>query len=296
MAANALGIRHHPETWQMIHPPTRRHWRALRRASFLPLALASSLACAQQSPALDRVSIWLGGYDAHADTTIGAGDKSDQYHGNFNLENDLGFSDHKRVPRARLDFLIGDSQGFSLDYYSVNRTRSQGLARSISYAGNDYAAAAQVRGKLNFDFGSASYRWWFGHGNDVFGLGLGGAYYRVRASISGEASVNGEPVGEASSSTSDSAWAPMLQLGWRHAFNEQWRMYLDAAGVKKNGGRLSGHIVNAALGVEWFPWQNVGFGAEYGYSRVVLHQRKQAYDANLDMKLDGPSLFVRLRF
>jgi hypothetical protein len=286
----------HPETWQMIHPPIRRHRHALRGASFLPLALASGLACAQQSPALDRVSIWLGGYDAHADTTIGASDKSAQYHGNFNLEKDLGFSDRKRVPRARLDFLIGDSQGFSLDYYSVNRTRSQGLARSISYAGNDYAAAAFVRGKLNFDFGSASYRWWFGHGNDVFGLGLGGAYYRVHASISGEASVNGTPVGQASSSTSDGAWAPMLQLGWRHAFNEQWRMYLDAAGVKKNGGRLNGHIVNAALGVEWFPWRNVGLGAEYGYSRVVLHQRRQAYDANLDMKLDGPSLFVRLRF
>jgi hypothetical protein len=286
----------HPETWQMIHPPTRRHRQALRSVSFLPLALASGLACAQQSPALDRVSIWLGGYDAHADTTIGASEKSDQYSGDFNLENDLGFSDHKRVPRARLDFLIGDSQGFSLDYYSVNRTRSQSLARSISYAGNDYAAAALVHGKLNFDFGSASYRWWFGHGDDVFGVGLGGAYYRVHASISGQASVNGQPVGAASSSTSDGAWAPMLQLGWRHAFNEQWRMYLDAAGVKKNGGRLSGHVVNAALGVEWFPWPNVGFGTEYGYSRVLLHQRKQAYDANLDMKLDGPSLFVRLRF
>jgi hypothetical protein len=153
-----------------------------------------------------------------------------------------------------------------------------------------------VRGKLNFDFGSAAYRWWFGHGNDVFGLGLGGAYYRVHAGISGEASVNGTPVGQASSNTSDGAWAPMLQLGWRHAFNEQWRMYVDAAGVRKNGGRLNGHIANAALGIEWFPWQNVGLGAEYGYSRIVLHRRKHDYNANLDMKLDGPSLFVRLRF
>lgn len=280
----------------MTCPPLRRPRRALRLAALLPLALGSGLACAQQSPALDRVSLWLGGYDAHVDTTIGASDPGGRYGGNFSLENDLGFNDRKRVPRARLDFLVGDSQGFSLDYYSVNRSRSQSLARSISYAGNDYEAAATVRGKLNFDFGSASWRWWFGHGNDVFGLGLGGAYYRVHAAISGETSVNGEPVGQVSSGTSDGAWAPMLQLGWRHAFNDQWRMYADAAGVKKNGGRLSGHIVNAALGVEWLPWPHLGFGAEYGYSRVVLHQRKHAYHANLDMKLDGPSLFVHLRF
>ncbi len=274
----------------------RRHRHVRRSLVFIGLALASGIACAQPSPALDRVSIWLGGYDAHANTDIGASDRSGQYGGDFNLEKDLGFNSHKSVPRARLDFLVGDSQGFSLDYYSVNRTRTQSLARNISYAGNDYSAAATVRGKLNFDFGSAAYRWWFGQGNDAFGVGLGGAWYRVHAGISGEASVNGASIGQASSSTADSAWAPMLQLGWRHAFNNQWRMYVDASGVKKNGGRLNGHIVNAALGVEWFPWQNVGFGAEYNYTRIVLHQRKHDYNANLDMKLDGPSLFVRFRF
>jgi hypothetical protein len=280
----------------MTHLSARRHRHAVRTATFLPLALASGLACARQSPALDRVSIWLGGYDAHVDTTIGASDKSGRYSGNFNLEKGLDFSHHKRVPRARLDFLIGDSQGFSLDYHSVNRSRSKSLTRDISYAGNDYHADAAVHGKLNFDFGSASYRWWIGHGDDVFGLGLGGAYYRVHAGISGEASVNGMPVGQAPPRTSDGVGAPMLQHGWRHAFNERWRLYVDAAGVRKNGGRLSGHIVNAALGVEWFPWQNAGFGAEYGYSRVVLHQRKHTYSADLDMKLDGPSLFARFRF
>jgi len=267
-----------------------------RAATLLALALASGSVFAQQSPALDRVSIWLGGYDAHMDTTIGASDKSNQYSGDFSLEKDLGFKDHKSVPRARIDFLVGDSQGFSVDYYSVNRENTKSLSRGISYNGNDYNADASVRGKLNFDFGSAAYRWWFGQGNDVFGLGLGAAYYRVHAGISGQASLNGDVLGQASSSTTDSAWAPTLQLGWRHAFNDQWRMYIDAAGVKKNGGKLNGHIVNAALGVEWFPWKNVGMGAEYSYSRIVLHQRKHDYNANLDMKLDGPSLFVRFRF
>ncbi|WP_426701599.1 hypothetical protein ACPPVV_00870 [Rhodanobacter sp. Col0626] len=280
----------------MIHSQIRLRRRAGCAAAFVSLALASSASFAQQSPALDRVSIWLGGYSANTDTTIGASDKSGQLNGDFNLEKDLGFSDRKNVPRARLDFLIGDSQGFSLDYYSVNRMRSKTLSSGISYAGNDYSASATVKGKLDFDFGSAAYRWWFGQGNDVFGLGLGGAYYRVHAGISGEASVNGQSVGQVSSSSEESAWAPMLQLGWRHAFNDQWRMYLDAAGVKKNGGPLNGHIYNAALGVEWFPWKNVGFGAEYGYSRIELHQRKRNYNANLDMKLDGPSLFVRFRF
>ena len=77
----------------MTCPPLRRPRHALRLAALLPLALGSGLAGAQQSPALDRVSLWLGGYDAHVDTTLGASDPGGRYGGNFSLENDLGFND-----------------------------------------------------------------------------------------------------------------------------------------------------------------------------------------------------------
>lgn len=53
---------------------------------------------------------------------------------------------------------------------------------------------AHIHGDFNYDFGSASYKWWFGHGSDVFGVGLGAA----------DAS---DPF---SDSYHESAWAPML--------------------------------------------------------------------------------------
>ena len=265
----------------------------------LPIAVVSTSAFADDdfshSPALDRVSIWVGGYYAKTDTNIGANDKSDQIKGHVNLEDALGFNEHKTVPRARVDLLLGEHQGLSFDYYSIDRSRSKTLSQDISYGGNDYLASAQVRGKLDFDFGSAAYRWWFGTGSDVFGVGLGAAYYGVHASIRGQASLNGETA-QAYTSTDENAWAPMLQLGWRHAFTDNLRMYIDASGVKKNGSDLGGHIYNAAVGVEWFPWHNVGFGAEYNYTRIKLHQDHHSFDDNLDMKLNGPSAYVRFRF
>lgn len=269
----------------------------LRALALIPLLLASSAAWATEpiSPALDRLNLSLGGYDANPTTRIGASDRAGSQPTTFGLEDDLGFSDHKTVPRARIEALLGSHQGLSLDYYSVNRSHGRSLLTPISYRGNDYQAAADVRGRLDFDFGSAAWRWWFGHGSDVYGLGLGAAYYQVHASIDGQATVAGQAVA-ASSSTRENAWAPMLQLGWRHAFNDQWRLYLDASGVKKNGGKLEGHIYNAALGVAWYPWANLGFGAEYGYSRIRLDQHKSRYDARLDMRLSGPSLFMKLRF
>ena len=260
-----------------------------------PLLLASSVSFADVSPALDRFDLSLGGYYANTSTTIGAIDKSGQYAGNVNLERDLGFQDHKTVPRMKLDFLIGGLQGFSFDYFSLDRSRTKALSDDISYGGNEYAASASVRGKLNFDFGSAAYRWWFGSGTDALGLGIGAAYYRVGASVSGMATLDGQSA-QASTSYSETAGAPLLQLGWHHAFSDNLRMYFDASGVKKSGGNLNGHIYNAALGLEWYAWKNLGFGAEYAYTRIRLNDDRNDYNANLDLKLHGPSAFVKLRF
>ena len=258
-------------------------------------ALCCTPAFADTSPALDRVSIWLGGYYANTETEIGARDRSGQLSGHVSLEDDLGFRDTKTVPRARVDFLLGDHQGFSFDYYSIDRSHGRSISRDLDFDGNVYPASARVDGKLDFNFGSAAYRWWFGQGNDVFGLGVGAAYYEVDARVSGQASLDGETA-QASAGARETAWAPMLQAGWRHAFTHNLRMYLDASGVRKNGGNLSGHIYNAALGLEWCPLTNLGIGAEYGYSRIRLDQNHSAYQADLDMRLKGPSLFLRLRF
>lgn len=271
--------------------------RLLRGGLLLPCLLAAHALYAQQSPAVDRVSLWLGAYAPYTDTVIGAAGsiRGRDVSGGVDLEHDLGFQRRKVTPRVRLDFLLGEHQGFSIDYYQVHRTRTRALDADVDYLGDHYAASALVAGKLNFNFGSVAYRWWLGSGNDVFGIGLGGAYYGVHAGIGGVATLDGEAA-QASTSTSARAWAPMLQLGWRHTFDEHARIYANVSGVKKNGGRLDGHIYNAAVGVEWLPWQHVGLGLEYGYTRIRLHQHHSAYDADLDMKLTGPSLFVRAHF
>lgn len=259
----------------------------------LPLALASAAASAEPA-ALDRASLWVGAHYPTMDTIIGASDKSGGYIGHAALEDDLGFADHRLRPRLRLEALLGEHQGLAVDYYNVNRSRTQDLSRAFTYGGTTYDANASASAKLDFDFGSVAWRWWFGSGSDVFGVGLGGAYYGVHAAVSGTTTVNGQTM-HAASSDSANAWAPMLELGWRHAFDDNLRVYADLSGVKRNSSRLGGHIYNAALGVEWYPWRHLGFAAEYDYTRIKLAQHRHAYNDDLDMKLNGPSLFVRVR-
>jgi hypothetical protein len=276
-----------------------------RSCLFVALALASGAAMADNtdpnmSPALDRISVWLGAYEAHTSTTVSAGLNDPSVKGSLNLQHDLGFPSNQIVPRARFDFLLGESQGFSFDYYRIDQSRTRALSTAVGFDGNTFGATASVTGRVNFDFGSAAYKWWFGHESDVFGIGVGAAYYRVHAGISGEATVYGPLIGQqaayTSAYTTNSAWAPELQLGWRHAFSNNLRMYFNASGVKKNGDHLGGHIYDAALGLEWFPWQHLGFGAEYDYTRIRVHQGHRTYNDALAMNMDGPSVFLRVRF
>jgi hypothetical protein len=250
----------------------------------------------EQSRALDNVSIWLGGYYASSDTNLDAHSKDGIARGNLNLEDDLDFQKRKVAPRARLDFVFGEHQGFTFDYYNIDRDHSRTISSSVNYLGHQYDASASLEGSLRFNFGSAAYRWWFGTGDDVFGVGVGAAYYKIHGGVTGSATLNGVTTASTHTGADADAWAPNLQLGWRHAFNDQWRMYINASGVRKNGGNLNGHIYDAALGVEWFPWKNVGFGAEYAYTKIRLNEEKRAYDLDLDMKLNGPSAYVRFRF
>lgn len=264
-------------------------------ATAVALGVASTAASAQQSPALDRVSLWLGGYYSNNDTTLTAQGRNafSGLDGRLNFENDLGLKKQSLDPRVRADFLLGDSQGFSFDYYQIHRSRTADYNQPIPVLNTD--VGAHLKGIADYDFGSASYKWWFGHQNDVFGVGVGAAYYKVDFRVNGTAYV-GDLSGSASAGYDKSEWAPMLSLGWRHAFNDQWRMYADVSGVKKNGGDLSGHIWNGSLGVEWFPWQHLGLALEYSASHLYLKKRYEDANAKLDLQSDGPALYLRARF
>ena len=64
---------------------------AAKLSTAVLLACGSGAATAQQSPALDNVSVWLGGFYANTDTKISANDRNNLVRGSVNLEDDLGF-------------------------------------------------------------------------------------------------------------------------------------------------------------------------------------------------------------
>lgn len=271
---------------------TSRRLRTASSWAALTLTAATPAFAAESSvPVIDRLGIWVGGYnvDAEGDLSLSAVD------GSQSTGKQRVIDGSEVVKRARVDWLLFDRQGFSADLYKYSQNKSLGVSEPFDYNGQNYSASAQLNTKTSFDVGNFSYRWWLGGEDTVVGVGVGAAYYKVKVNYTASASLGG-----LSQTISDGekkeAVAPLVTLGLRHRISDQVRLYADLSGSKKSGGDTNGSIVNAGVGVEWFPWRNVGLGAEYNHTRIRVNYKDGDASAKLNLKLNGPALYLRMRF
>lgn len=251
--------------------------------------MAPHAAQAEPSPALDRASISIGAF--HADPEL-----SGRVNTNFGLL-DTGKLEPNKVtmPRIKADVLLFDSQGLSFDYYRYDRTYSDSFASNVNIGSGSVLTTGSASLDTQLDLAKLAYKWWLGSGDTVLGLGAGAAYYRIKLDANATADLGGGLTGAISDRYSDDAVAPLLEVGLRHQLTSTVRLFADASGIRKNGGSASGEIYNAALGVEWFPWKNVGLVLDYGVTKIEI-ERNDAANAQIKAKLRGPSAFLKVRF
>jgi hypothetical protein len=271
----------------------RQHARILALLTGAGAALTLSVpAWADLSPALDRMSIAVGAFQTDPD--FNATVKTP--YGNVQSgDTNLG---KEAMPRVQADIILFDSQGLSFDYYQYNHEYTGSLANNSNVNGNAVTTIGNASLDLKLDFAKLAYKWWFGSGDTVFGVGAGAAYYKISLNANATASVNSPSASSSArfnDSYSDDTVAPLLELGVRHAISPDLRLFIDASGVKKSSGLLTGEIYNMVLGVEWFPVKNVGVVLDYGRSQINL-SREDTVAANFKVKLEGPSAFIKFRF
>lgn len=285
----------HDPTWKQ--PGAARSAKVLAARCVLVAMLifsGSGIARADTPMPLDRVSLWLGGFYPTVSANLSAYG-ADSSGSEVDFRRDLGLDKHRVLSNVRLDFLLFDNQGFSVGGYHYSRFASTSLARDIRFAGNDYQADATVAARLSLQTFDASWHWWFEPTpRDAVGFGVGVAYYDLHGVIDGKVDVNGASA-SARGEADANAFAPLLTVGWKHAFSESFRIFADASGVRKAGGRITGHLLNARIGFEYFPWRNLGVALEYDSNDLNIKADKDSWQGRARIRFRGPAAFVRLR-
>lgn len=258
-------------------------------------------AAADVPMALDRASLWVGGFYPTVDASVSA-NGDDLSGSNVDFRHDLGLYKHHTLSNLRLDFLVFDNQGFTFGGYRYSRGAARTLDRDIVFDGDTYHSDAYVHAQLSLQTYYATWHWWFEAGErDVVGIGLGAAYYDLRGVIYGyiDVAVAGASIPSAHTAgrgeAEGTAVAPLLTLGWKHAFSERWRGYADFSGVRKPSGAFTGHLLNGRVGLEYFPWRTVGAAVEYDSTDLDVKADKQSWTGTARIRFRGPSAFVRLR-
>ena len=257
----------------------------------LPLNVA-----AQVSPALDRFSLSVGAFNAPPQVSAKLGDAQGAL--------STGDLDGRRqsMPRLSAEFLLGDNHGISFDAYRY----SKGYANRYAWQGSDAAVnddAASLRLGFDLDVARLGYRYWFGSGNTVLGLGAGIAYYRVALKTQLSGTADGKSPGNGFTGSNGSyrrddqekAFAPVLELGLRHAVNPKLRVFADASGIYKGGGGVHGGIYSGAAGVEWLATPNLGVSLAYAVTDVDLKRPGRGLQ-RFHVNFSGPMLSLKARF
>ncbi len=250
--------------------------------------MMSMPALAELSPALDRMSISVGAFSA--DPTFVASLNS-QY---VNLQTDNMGLGNEAMPRVKADIMIFDSQGISFDFYQYRQEYGGATAHIANVLRTPVATTTSANLGVRLDFAKLAYKWWFGSGDTVLGLGAGAAYYKVGLNANAGLSIDSNAAALDYGYSND-AIATLLEIGVRHAISPDLRIFANASGMKKSEGILKGEISNVAVGVEWFPIKNVGVVLDYGINQIDL-TREDTITVNINAKLQGPSAFVKVRF
>jgi hypothetical protein len=267
----------------------------MREIAAALLLVAAPVAVADVPEPLDRLSVAIGGYYPTVDSAVTANSASVKGT-TVNFQKDLNLDNHRTLPTGRIDFLVFDNQGFSISGYQYSRSAGTMLSRDVEFDGDHFQVGADIMAHLRIEVLTGAWHWWFTPtAQDVLGFGLGAVYYDVHGSIGGTLSVANASI-SGSGAAGDDVLAPLATFAWRHAFSHDMRAYAELSGVWKDGGNIRGHQANGIVGMDYFPWRNLGFALEYDANDLTLKSDRNTWDGKAQIKFYGPAAFVRARF
>lgn len=266
--------------------------------AFAPLAHADE----GETWAVDRAGFYIGSYTndlrlrGRVDGTVEAqGTLLDGTVVDFDKEFDFGGT-HQLLAFGG-SWRPFERHQFSFDYHRDTRQGSRRLQRDIVYAGETFPVDAQVDARFRAQVYDVRYTYypWLTQA-DALGISLGVVDYRVDLRLRGQGAVAGMTGTRTLEEDADSHLpAPLLGLSYRHAFSPQWRFFADAAYFKAKIHHIDGDVTDLHAGIEYYPWQHVGFAALYSVYQIDANISRHNLDGQLDLKSSGFQLQLRVR-
>lgn len=89
---------------------------------------------------------------------------------------------------------------------------------------------------------------------------------------------------------------PTVGLFYNYALSEKWYLTSRAGLFAFDIGDIDGTIYDIFGGIEFRPWEHVGFGAAYTYTSADLTITESGVKTNIEYDYNGPLLYIVVGF
>ena len=268
--------------------------------SVAPLLACLCLAAAPSAHAvepLDTFSARIGGYVSSFDTEVRA-DGVTATGTPVDLERDLGIDQDDTIGYVGLTWRPWEHHELGLSYYRDGKSSERRLQRDFVFNDVVYPASATVRTEVDVDAYELHYTWWAAsHETWALGPRLGLVWYTFDLGVDLQLDANGNQAG-ATLDREASVDLPTLTIGgsWRWTPANDWRVSADIGYFATEINDVDADVVFGRLGVEWYPWEQVGFSLDYVMNRVDADVTQSRFSGDIDFVDRGLQLGVVYRF
>jgi len=248
----------------------------------------------------DRFTLNLGSFITTFNTNASA--SGEEASGGVDLEEDLGLKPDIGEVRLTGQYRFARKHALTFGYWRSSRSSEGTLERDVEWNDAVFPVGVTIGAESKFDNLKLGYAYSFVNNGTVdFNASIGITALKFDIALEGEAWVT-TPEGEErfeQARREEDLIAPVPVVGLAVEWAMRPRLFLRG-GVeffKANYQEYTGELIDGIVGVDWFPWQHVGFGAAYNYVDVtVTREGDVIQELKFDYKYDGAFVYLRLAY
>ena len=248
----------------------------------------------------DRFTLNLGSFISTFNTNASA--SGDQASGDVDLEEDLGLKPDIGEVRLTGQYRFARKHALTFGYWRSSRSSEGTLERDVEWNDAVFPVGVTIGAESKYDNLKLGYAYSFVNNGTVdFNASIGITALKFDIALEGEAWVT-TPEGEERFEQvrrEEDLIAPVPVVGLAVEWAMRPRLFLRG-GVeffKANYQEYTGELIDGIVGVDWFPWQHVGFGAAYNYVDVTVTREGDVIkELEFDYKYDGAFVYLRLAY
>lgn len=232
----------------------------------------------------DRWTLEIGAYAPKVDTNVnlhgpgGAGTT-------VSFEDELGLADRKTMAAILGRVRLGERWRIEAEYFSLDRSGTRAVSRTINWGGNVYTAGTVVTSEFNSDIYRLSGGYSFvkdARRELGVALGLHVTDFTTSLAAAGVGTRSGDAL----------APLPTIGLYGAYAFTPKWLLSgrVDYFSLKYD--EYDGSLKNLSAGIDYRFARNFGIGVSYRYVDYQLDATKASFTGSVNYQFSGPQLYA----